>query len=63
MAAGDEGTKASVLLPQHLQYPLQDDTQPGTGLSKAEQLLGRAHYISHWYVYFREVHWLGQHHY
>ena len=63
MAAGNKGIEASVLLPQRLQYPLEDDIQAGTGLSRAEQLLGRAHYVSHWYVYFREVCWLGQHHY
>lgn len=62
MAAGNKGIEASVF-PQHLQYLLKDDTQAGRGLSKAEQLLGRAHYISQRYVCFREVHWLGQHHY
>lgn len=61
MAAGNKGIEASVL-PQHLQYMLEDNTQAGRGLSKAEQLLGRAHYISHCYVEFREVHQLGQHH-
>lgn len=62
MAAGNKGIEPSVLFPQYLQYPLED-TQAGTGLSKAEQLLVRPHYFSHWYVYFKEVHWLGQHHY
>lgn len=62
MAAGNKGIKAYVL-PQYLQYLLEDDTQAGRGLSKDEQLLGRAHYISLCYMKFREVHWLGQHHY
>lgn len=62
MAAGNKRIDASVL-PQHLQYLLEDDTQAGRGLSKAEQLLRKAHYISCCYVKFREVHWLAQHHY
>lgn len=63
MAAGNKGIEASVFLPQPVQYPLDDDIQAGIGLSKAKQLLGRAYYVSHWYACFREVHWLGQHHY
>lgn len=39
MAAGNKGIKASVL-PWQLQYLLENDTQAGRGLSKAEQLLG-----------------------
>lgn len=55
MAAGNKGIEASVLS-QHLQYMVENNTQVGRGLSKAEQLLWRAHYIPYCYVKFREVH-------